>query len=97
MTQMIALSSSLLLSEQFATPAARPAEEVAADCVTGLNEMGFLSFTMPDREIQDLDRVVACKADEQGAAYYRIIRVQEDTPPTGWHVQAIIYAQTLIA
>ncbi|MDO1831536.1 DUF1471 domain-containing protein, partial [Escherichia coli] len=41
---------------------------------------------------QDVERVVALKADEQGASWYRIIQMQEDQYIDHWRVQAILYA-----
>jgi hypothetical protein len=41
---------------------------------------------------QDVERVIALKADEQGASWYRIIRMQEDIHVDRWRVQAILYA-----
>ncbi|MEW0492130.1 DUF1471 family protease activator YjfN, partial [Escherichia coli] len=41
---------------------------------------------------QDVERIVALKADEQGASWYRIITMYEDQQPDNWRVQAILYA-----
>ena len=63
-----------------------------ADCVTGLNEIGQISVSNISGDPQDVERIVALKADEQGASWYRIITMYEDQQPDNWRVQAILYA-----
>ena len=68
------------------------AEFASADCVTGLNEIGQISVNNITGSPQDVERVVALKADEQGASWYRIVQMQEDHHVNHWRVQAILYA-----
>ena len=84
MKRTLALTT-LLLSAQ-------SAEFASADCVTGLNEIGQISVNNISGSPQDVERVVALKADEQGASWYRIIQMQEDQYIDHWRVQAILYA-----
>lgn len=72
--------------------AARPAEEASADCVTGLNEIGMISVNAVSDSPEEVSYIVAQKADERGASWYRIIRMQESPRLNGWRVQAILYA-----
>ena len=78
MKQSLALSS-LLLSAGLAG-------------TTGLNEIGLISVSNIAGNPQDVERVIALKADEQGASWYRIIQMYEDQQPDNWRVQAILYA-----
>ena len=41
---------------------------------------------------QDAERIIALKADEQGASWYRIVQMYEEPRADNWRVQAIIYA-----
>ncbi len=91
MTQPLALSS-LLLSAGMVDTTAQSAEFASADCVTGLNEIGQISVSNIAGNPQDVERVVALKADEQGASWYRIIQMYEEQQPDNWRVQAILYA-----
>ena len=91
MKRTLALTS-LLLSVGLITTSAQSAEDVAADCVTGLNEIGMISVNGIAGTVQDVEKVIALKADEQGASYYRIVKMQETQLAEGWRVQAIIYA-----
>ena len=75
-----------------ATTTAQSAEFASADCVTGLNEIGLISVDNIAGSPQDVEHMVAMKADEQGASWYRIIQMYEDHPPGNWRVQAILYA-----
>jgi hypothetical protein len=84
--------TSLLLSVGLITTSAQSAEDVAADCVTGLNEIGMISVNGIAGSVQDVEKVIALKADEHGASYYRIVKMQENQLAEGWRVQAIIYA-----
>ena len=68
------------------------AATASADCVTGLNEIGQISVSNISGDPQDVERIVALKADEQGASWYRIITMYEDQQPDNWRVQAILYA-----
>ena len=36
--------------------------------------------------------VIALKADEQGASWYRIVQMYEEPQQDNWRAQAIIYA-----
>lgn len=91
MKRTLALSS-LLLSAGLLSTTAQPADFASADCVTGLNEIGLISVNDISGSQQDVERVIALKADEQGASWYRIIRMQEDVHVDRWQVQAILYA-----
>ncbi|MNN98352.1 hypothetical protein D3C81_2177300 [compost metagenome] len=71
---------------------AQSAEFASADCVTGLNEIGLISVNNISGSPQDVERVIAFKADEQGASWYRIVQMQEDRYADQWRVQAILYA-----
>ena len=91
MKRTLALTS-LLLSVGLVSTTAQSAEFASADCVTGLNEIGQISVNNISGSPQDVERVVALKADEQGASWYRIIRMQEAMQVDSWQVQAILYA-----
>lgn len=84
--------SSLLLSVGLVRTMARPAEFASADRVTGFSEIGLISVDNIYGSPQDVERVIALKADEQGASWYRIIRMQEQPQDNNWRVQAILYA-----
>ncbi|ATG03527.1 MULTISPECIES: DUF1471 family protease activator YjfN [Lelliottia] len=90
MKRSLALTS-LLLSAGLMSTTAQSAEFASADCVTGLNEMGLISVTNISGSPQDVERVIALKADEQGASWYRIVQMQEDRHADQWRVQAILY------
>lgn len=91
MKRSLALTS-LLLSAGLVSTVAQSAEFASADCVTGLNEIGLISVSDISGSPQDVERMVALKADEQGASWYRIIKMQEDNHVDRWRVQAILYA-----
>ena len=90
MKRTLALTS-LLLSAGLVSTTAQSAEFASADCVTGLNEIGHISVNNISGSPQDVERIVALKADEQGASWYRIIQMQEDNHIDHWRVQAILY------
>ncbi|WP_429217504.1 DUF1471 family protease activator YjfN [Kosakonia cowanii] len=91
MKQSLTLNS-LLLSAGMLHTTAQSAEFACADRVTGLNEIGLISVDNVAGSQQDVERVIALKADEQGASWYRIIRMQEAMQVDSWQVQAILYA-----
>jgi len=91
MEQSNALTALLSSIGVFPAPA-RPAEDVAADRVTGLNEIGMISVNDMVGSPLDVEKVIARRASEQGASYYRIIQLQENHPSESWQAQAIIYA-----
>ncbi|AVY96580.1 MULTISPECIES: DUF1471 family protease activator YjfN [Lelliottia] len=91
MKRSLALTS-LLLSAGLMSTTAQSAEFASADCVTGLNEIGLISVNNISGSPQDVERVIAFKADEQGASWYRIVQMQEDRYADQWRVQAILYA-----
>ncbi|EKC1742772.1 DUF1471 domain-containing protein [Salmonella enterica] len=94
MKQELALSS-LLLSAGLVSTTAQSAEFASADCVTGLNEIGLISVSNIAGNPQDVERIIALialKADEQGASWYRIIQMYEEQQSDNWRVQAILYA-----
>ena len=91
MKRSLALSS-LLLSAGLVSTTAQSAEFASADCVTGLNEIGLISVSNISGNQQDVERIIALKADEQGASGYRIIQMYEEQQPDNWRVQAILYA-----
>lgn len=84
--------SNALTSMGLLPPLAQSAEDVAADCVTGLNEIGTISVNDMVGSSIDVEQVIALKAREQGASYYRIIQLHEDLPTESWQAQVIIYA-----
>lgn len=67
MKRSLALSS-LLLSAGLVSTTAQSAEFASADCVTGLNEIGLISVSNISGNQQDVERIIALKADEQGAS-----------------------------
>ncbi|QBY32029.1 DUF1471 family protease activator YjfN [Citrobacter rodentium] len=91
MKQSFAFNSVLLTAGLISTTA-QSAEFASADCVTGLNEIGLISVSNIPGNPQDVERIVALKADEQGASWYRIIQMYEEQQPDNWRVQAILYA-----
>lgn len=91
MKQSLALNA-LLLSAGMLHTTAQSAEFACADRVTGLNEIGLISVDNIAGSQQDVERVIALKAHEQGASWYRIIRMQEAMQVDSWQVQAILYA-----
>lgn len=84
--------TSLLLSAGLINTTAQSAEFVSADRVTGFNEIGVFSLHGLNGSPQDIERIVALKADEHGASFYRITQLQEDLNANNWNVQAIFYA-----
>jgi len=94
MKRTLALTCLLLsagLVSTLVSTTAQSAEFASADCVTGLNEIGQISVNNISGSPQDVERLVALKADEQGASWYRIIQMQEDNHIDHWRVQAILY------
>ncbi|MTH47063.1 DUF1471 family protease activator YjfN [Intestinirhabdus alba] len=85
-------TSPQLPSTGLASATAQSAEFASADCVTGLNEIGLISVNNISGDPDDVERIVALKADEQGASWYRIIEMYEGQQPGNWSAQAIIYA-----
>ncbi|MGL5699967.1 MAG: DUF1471 family protease activator YjfN [Kluyvera sp.] len=84
--------SSLLLPSGTHPAAAQSAEFASADCVTGLNEIGLISVNNVTGSLEDVELVIARKADEQGASWYRIVQMYEEPQQDNWRAQAIIYA-----
>lgn len=84
--------TSLMLSLGLITTSARSAEAVNADLTTGLNEIGTLSVSEITGSIQDVERLIAWQADQHGAAWYRIIKMQQNHRADSWQAQAILYA-----
>ena len=82
----------LLLTTATANTCAQSAEFASADCVTGLNEIGLISVNNIAGSQQDVEHAIAVKADEQGASYYRILTMDENTPQHTWHVTAALYS-----
>ena len=60
--------STLLLPGGRHVAAAQSAEFASADCVTGLNEIGLISVNNVTGSLEDVEMVIALKADEQGAS-----------------------------
>ncbi|MCU9737384.1 DUF1471 family protease activator YjfN, partial [Escherichia coli] len=75
-----------------ASATAQSAEFASADCATGLNVIGQISVSNISGDPQDVERIVALKADEQVASWYRTITMYEDHQPDMCPVQAILYA-----
>ncbi len=78
MKRTLALTS-LLLSVGLVSTTAQSAEFASADCVTGLNEIGQISVNNISGSPQDVERVVALKADEQGASGIELFRCRKIT------------------
>lgn len=76
----------------FIITTARSADEARADYATGFNEIGTISLHAASENPQDIEQLVAQKANEQSASWYRIVCIQQNTGLSGWRVQAIIYA-----
>lgn len=91
MTRPLALTS-LLLSAGLINATAQPAEFACADRATGFNEIGLISLDKISGSPQEVERLIAFRAGEQGASYYRIIKMTESVSNHCWHAQAIIYA-----
>ena len=89
MKQLLA-SPSLQLVTYPASATAQSAEFASADCVTGLNEIGQISVSNISGDPQDVERIVALKADEQGASWYRIITMYEDQLSGCWSSYMVI-------
>lgn len=86
------MKNAFTFSLGFSNTTAQSAEFASADCVTGLNEIGQISVNNISGSLQDVERVIALKADEQGASWYRITQMYEEQHPDNWRVQAILYA-----
>ncbi|ENT6758019.1 DUF1471 family protease activator YjfN, partial [Salmonella enterica subsp. enterica serovar Typhimurium] len=54
--------------------------------------IGLISVSNVAGNPQDVERIIALKADEQGASWYRIIQMYEEQQSDNWRVQAILYA-----
>ena len=91
MKQTLTLST-LLLSGGSHAAAAQSAEFASADCGTGLNDIGLISVKNVTGSLEDVEQVIARKADEQGASWYRIVQMYEEPQQDNWRAQAIIYA-----
>ncbi len=91
MKRSLALDA-LLVSVGLINTSALPAEYASADRTTAFNEIGLFSLTTLGSCPQDIERIVALRADEHGASYYRIIQMDENDGPDRWTVQAIFYA-----
>lgn len=70
---------------------AQPAELAPADRVTPLSEIAEITFNDLPGTLQDAEQVIARKADEHGASYYRILRMDEQAHQPGWYASAILY------
>lgn len=84
--------TTLLLSIGLISATAQSAENVNADLTTGLNQVGVISVQGVVGEPHDVERLIALKADEQGASYYRILSMNENMPQHTWHVTAALYS-----
>lgn len=73
------------------TATAQSADFASADCVTGLNEIDLICVNNVPGSAQDAEQMIALKADERGASWYRITRMYEDHPAGNWRVEAILY------
>ncbi len=91
MKRSLALTS-LLLSVGLINASAQSAEFAYADCATGFNEIGRLALDDISGSPQDVERIIAYKASECGASYYRIIEMTENDSSYNWYAQAILYA-----
>ncbi|AFJ48620.1 hypothetical protein EBL_c35650 [Shimwellia blattae DSM 4481 = NBRC 105725] len=84
--------TSLLRAAGLIHTTAQSAENVCADQVTGFNEIGVFSLHGLSGSPQEIERIVALTADRQGASFYRIIQLEENSSANAWSVQAIFYA-----
>ncbi|CAI0888386.1 YdgH/BhsA/McbA family protein [Serratia entomophila] len=83
--------TSLLLSMGLVSAGAQSAELAPADRVTPLSEIAEITLKDLPGSLQEAEQVIARTADEHGASYYRILRMEEQTHQPGWHASAILY------
>lgn len=91
MKRSLALTS-MLLSVGLVNAVAQPAEMACADLATGFNEIGTLSLAEVYGSQQEIESMIAAKAAEHGASYYRIVALTERYGRGTWNAQAILYA-----
>lgn len=83
--------TTLLLSVGLLTVSAQSAELAPADRVTPLSEIAKITLNNLSGSPQDVEQVIARKADEHGASYYRILQMEEQAHQPGWRASAIFY------
>ncbi|WP_199635609.1 DUF1471 domain-containing protein [Serratia sp. PAMC26656] len=83
--------TTLLLSVGLLTVSAQSAELAPADRVTPLSEIAQITLNNLSGSPQDVEQVIARKADEHGASYYRILHMEEQAHQPGWRASAIFY------
>lgn len=84
--------TSLLLSAGLIKVMAQPAEFACADRTTAFNEIGMLAVSNICGSPEEVEHLIALKAGERGASYYRIIVMTETASDDNWCAQAILYA-----
>ena len=90
MTRSAALTA-LLLSMGLLSASAQSAELAPADRVTPLSEIAEITLNNLSGSPQDVEQLIAQQADEHGASYYRILRMEEQAHQPGWRASAILY------
>jgi hypothetical protein len=83
--------TSLLLSVGLLSASAQSAELAPADRVTPLSEIAEITLNNLPACPQAVEQVIARKADEHGASYYRILSMEEQAHQPGWRASAIFY------
>lgn len=83
--------TALLLSVGLLNVSAKSAELAPADRVTPLSEIAQITLNNLSGSPQDVEQVIARKADEHGASYYRILQMEEQAHQPGWRASAIFY------
>lgn len=78
--------TSLLLSMGLLSTGAQ-----SADRVTPLSEIAEITFNDLPGSPQEAELAIARTADQHGASYYRILRMEEQAHPLGWRASAILY------
>lgn len=56
-----------------------------------LSEIAEITLNNLSGSPQDVEQLIAQKADEHGASYYRILRMEEQAHQPGWRASAILY------
>jgi len=90
MTRSAALTA-LLLSMGLLSASAQSAALAPADRVTPLSEIAEITLNNLSGSPQDVEQLIARKADEHGASYYRILKMEEQAHQPGWRASAILY------
>lgn len=62
----------------------------SADHVTPSSEIAETTLNDPPGTLQDAGQIIARKAYEHGASYYRILRMNEQAHQFSWQASAIL-------